>query len=256
MFSFWDKKEEKIEFHAQKSSFKKVSIFAIAVTCLTLNMSYAKEVQAKESLEKIFHVYVGNEYMGAVSNETAVNNIIKEKEQLASTQYQDIVVDAGSNVSIVPEQVFSNETNDVETLAKVDQTLLAEASAFTLLVNGEPVAYLKDAKSYEETIRLLKLQYVSQPELDMIVAKQQVTSELPPLKAGESRIVDLSFKQEVAGVTQKVTPNKILTPENAVKLLMTGSIEKQQYHIQTGDVLGSVAKAHNLTTAELLALNP
>lgn len=37
---------------------------------------------------------------------------------------------------------------------------------------------------------------------------------------------------------------------------MTGYLEQETYKIQSGDVLGSVAKKHNLTTSELLALNP
>lgn len=256
MSSFLPKKEETNRLTYKFSSFKKVTILAVLMASLTLNLGFASADNHKESLNKIYHVYVGNEYMGAVSDSAAVHGIIGKKEEQASNQYKEFSVDASEDVKIIPEQVFSKETNDSETLAKVEQTLVAQTPAFTLMVDNKPVAYLKDANDYDKTIRLLKLQFVSSQELDNLDTNQQTISDLPALQSGESRIKNISFKQAVSGVTKKVAPNEILSPEDAVKFLMTGSIEQQQYQIQQGDVLGSVAKAHNLTTAELLALNP
>lgn len=259
MSSFYNKKEERKRFSHNFPSFKKTLIIAVLIACLTLNMGFAKEINHKEALDKIYHVYVGNEYMGAVSDNTAVQELIALKEEKAISQYKDLPIDAKSEVKIIPEQVFSNnknDTDDVKTLENIDNYLVAQTSAFALLVENQPIAYLKDATAYEETVRMLKLQYVSQQELASVDTNQQSTNVLPPLKSGESRILAISFKQVVSGVTEKVTPDKIITPEEAVKLLMTGSIEQEQYLIQSGDVLGAVAKKHSLTTAELLALNP
>ena len=256
MSSFWHKKEESNRLTYKFSSFKKVSILAVVMASLTLNMGYAEEIKHKESLNKIYHVYVSNEYIGAVSDVTAIREIIEEKEDVASIQYKEYSVDASTNVKIIPEQVFSKETKDTEILAKVEQTLVAQTPAFALMVDNEPIAYLKDAIDYEEAIRLLKLQYVSPHELANWHASQQSISDLPTLQSGEARISNISFKQAVSGVTKKIAPNQIVTPEDAVQLLMTGSIEQEQYQVQSGDVLGSIAKAHSLPTAELLALNP
>ncbi|MFY0520456.1 peptidoglycan DD-metalloendopeptidase family protein [Lysinibacillus sp. UGB7] len=256
MSSSWNKKEENNRFTYNFSSFKKVSIIAVLMASLTINMGYAKEINHKEALHKIYHVYVDNEYMGAVSDDKAVKEIIASKEKEAINQYKEYAIDANAAVKIIPEQVFSNETKDAETLKKVEQSLVAQTPAFSLLVDNKPIANLKDANAYEETVRMLKLQYVSQQELKSFQDNQQAINGLPSLQSGETRILDISFKQGVSGVTKKIAPNAILTPEEAVKLLMTGSIEQQEYKIQPGDVLGSVAKKHGLTTAELLALNP
>ena len=231
-------------------------MLAILMVSLTVNMGFAEEVNHKESLNKIYHVYVGDEYMGNVSDTIAVQEIIEEKEVIASRQYTEFSVDASTDVKIIPEQVFSKETKDSETLAKVEQTLVVHTPAFALMVDNEPIAYLKDAKDYEEVIRLLKLQYVSPQELESLNMSQQSIRDLQPLQSGETRISTISFKQTVSGVTKKVAPEQIVTPTDAVKLLMTGSIEQKEYHIQSGDVLGSIAKGHSLTIAELLALNP
>jgi len=255
MNSFWNKKEENNRFTYNFSSFKKVSIIAVLMTSLTINMGFAKE-HTKENLNKIYHVYVGEDYIGAVSNENAIQEVITSKEKEASQQFKELSIDARSSVKIIPEQVFTNETKDAETLSKLKQSLVAKSDAFTLLVNHKPVVSLKNTEAYEKTVQLLKLQYISQQELDKLTKNQQSTINLPELQAGESRLLDISFKQEVSGISQKVTPTQILTPEQAVNYLMTGFLEQDSYKIQSGDVLGSVAKKHNLTTSELLALNP
>ncbi|MGE7676230.1 peptidoglycan DD-metalloendopeptidase family protein [Lysinibacillus sp. NPDC094403] len=254
MSSSWFRKEKNNRFNDNFSSIKKVSIITVLMTSLTLNVGFAKE-NHKEDLNKIYHVYVGNKYIGAVSNEKAIEEIISSKEKEASQQYKELSIDASSSVKIIPEKVFSNQTKDVEILKKFEQSLVIQSPAFTLFVDNKPVVSLKDAKAYEDTIRMLKLQYVSQQELNSLYVNKQSTS-IPPLQAGEARLLDVSFKQEVSGATQKVAPNTIVTPEEAVKYVMTGSLERETYKIQTGDVLGSVAQKHGLTTAELLALNP
>lgn len=217
-------------------------------------MGFAKEYN-KENLNKIYHVYVGNEYIGAVSDEKAIQEIIASKEKVASQQFKGLSIDASSAVKIIPEQVFTNETKDAETLSKLKQSLVAKSDAFTLLVNHKPVVSLKNTEAYEKTVQMLKLQYVSQQELDNL-SKRQASNNLPELKDGESRLLNVSFKQGVSGLSQKVTPTDILSPEQAVKFLMTGYLQQETYKIESGDVLGSVAKKHNLTTSELLALNP
>lgn len=255
MSSSWNKKEGSNRFTYNFSSFKKVSIIAVLMASFAINVGFTKENNHKEALNKIYHVYVDNEYMGAVSDDKAVHEIIVSKEQQASNQYKDLLIDANSAVKIIPEQVFSNETKDAETLAKLEQSLVAQSPAFALLVDNKPIAFLKDADAYEETIRMLKLQYVSQQELDSL-ANQQSINNLPALQSGESRLLNITFKQGISGVTQKVAPEAVVSPEEAVKYLMTGSLKQEEYQIQSGDVLGAVAKKHDLTTAELIALNP
>ena len=253
MSLFVRKKEEDNRLTYKFSSFKKISILTILLVSVILNIGFAKE---NNHLNKIYHIYVGQEYMGMVSDTKAVLDIIEEKEEAASIQYHGLAFDASSNVKIIPEQVFSKETKDTETLAKLEKTIVAQTTAFALMVDDEPIVYLKDAKDYEEVIRLLRLQYVSSQELANWNANQQSIDNLPVLQSGEARISTISFKQEVSGVTQKVAPNQIMTPDTAVTYLMTGSIEQDQYQVQSGDVLGSIAKVHNLTMSELLELNP
>lgn len=234
--------------------FKKAAITTLMITTISSSHAFADTTNAN-SFEKIYHVYVGDTYIGAVSNEESVTEMIEMKEQEAKKLYQDYKLDGKSNVTLIPEQVFSYETNDSATLSKLKEESIVEADSYALQIDGKPVVYLKDQADYEKTIRLLKLQYVTEKELQKYEANASLET-LPALKAKETRIKEIKLVEAISGGETKVNPAQILTPTKAVEFLKTGSLEKEVYAVQQGDVLGSIASAHNLSTAQILELNP
>lgn len=234
----------------------KVTLAALCMTGLTFNFGFASNINDKGTIKKIYHVYANDSYIGTVSDKETVDAVLEKQEALASNQYTELEVEVGSNIKVIPEQVFNNETNDVATLQKLEEAVAVEASAFTILVDNEPVASLKDLEAYEETIRQVQQQFVTKEEFAQWKTSQSSETPLPALKTGETRIADISFEQNISSLTESVSPTAILTPEEAVKLLMTGVIEQEKYTVQSGDVLGSIAKDHDLKTEELLVLNP
>ncbi len=241
--------------HNKKSIIKKSAITAVLLSTVTFNLAFANESSTNESLNKIYHVYVDSNYIGPVSSEEAVNEAIQAKEKEASTQFRGFDIDAGSNVTIIPEQVFSYQTNDSETLAKLQEEIGVETEAYALQVDNQPIVYFKDKKDFEETLRLLKLEYVTEKQLQQL-ENLTSTNELPKLEVDETRISEISIQEDISGKETKVNPSKILTPKKAVEFLQSGTLEKELYKVQAGDVLSTIASKHNLKTSELLDLNP
>jgi murein DD-endopeptidase MepM/ murein hydrolase activator NlpD len=56
--------------------------------------------------------------------------------------------------------------------------------------------------------------------------------------------------------SEKVSPDKIMSAEEAVTFLQKGTLEEKKYVAQTGDVLGTIANNHGIALADFLALNP
>jgi len=125
-----------------------------------------------------------------------------------------------------------------------------------LNVNGEAKVYVEDQEAYEEVIRQLKLRFVSENELKEYEARKNSVDSLPPLAEGETRIVGIDLTEDVSGITKETDPEKVLSVQDAVQYLVKGTLTEQKYVIQSGDVLGKIAAAHNLSTSELLNLNP
>lgn len=248
------KKLNKSLFNRHEGRFVKAAAAALLITTLTYNIAFAKEESA--TLNQIYHVYLENEYMGAVDSQKAIDNLILQKEEEASIQYKELSINAGANVKVIPELVYRSEVNTEETIAKVNEALVVEAEAYKVTVNGETVAYLKDNTEYEEVIKQLKLQYISEQQLEDWGATKLSNEQLSPLQLNETRIVDIFIIEDIKGEAAKTIPSEVLSVEQVVELLKSGSVEREIYTVQQGDVLGSIAKNHNLKIAELLNLNP
>ncbi|MEL4026881.1 M23 family metallopeptidase [Lysinibacillus endophyticus] len=235
----------------KKNIFKKITLTVALLSLVTFNLAFANGEESDNSINKIYHVYLGDTYIGPVTNEESVTEIVEQKEKEASLQYENMEVDASSDVSLVPEHVFSFEIDDTNTLEKLNTELEVQTPAFAMKIDEEPVAYFKSEQDYEEAIHQLKLEYVTEKELQQL--ESNVSKELAK---NESRLLEVSVVENLAIENTKVNPEQILTPEKAVDYLKTGSVEQELYAVQKGDVLGKIAKKHNLSVAELLKLNP
>ena len=233
---------------------KKATVIALLASSITFNIGFAKDYENGQ-FNKIFHVYASGEYIGAVSEEKAIEDLISEKIAETSSQYEGLKLNGASNLSIIPEQVFDTETNDRMTLDKLDDLVTVQADAFALSVNDEIAVYVKDLEAYHEVIRKLKLQSVSEKELTALEARIDSTDSLPPLKINETRILDIKLKESISGVSKQVKPENILTVDQAVKYLQKGTLEEKTYTVQSNDVFGRIAANHDLTTEELSKLN-
>lgn len=235
---------------------KKAVVIGLLFSSLAVPFSLLQKVEANTSLGEIFHIYANEKYIGAVSNAEAVEVLLTAKEQELSKKYKNLTIDARSNVDIISEQVFEVNVDDADTLQKLGETLVVEADAQAVKVNGEVVAYVEDAQKLEQVMEKLKLQYVSKKELEAIDQPAVATASIPALHKNETRIVEVALSAEVDGEEAKAQPAEILPVDAAVQFLQTGMLEEQKYAIKAGDTLEKIAKKHDLTMAEIMELNP
>lgn len=248
-------KNEKLSLmNRHNGKLKIAAIFALLISTVTFNLGFANETD-KEQFAKIYHVYVADAYVGSVENEETIEDVVQQKEREASEQFEDLVIDARADLSVVPEQVFTAETQDEQTIKNLQEALTVQAQAYSLQIEETVIASLKDKSDIEAVIDGLKLQYVSQEQLEELKTNSTKDS-LPELQKNETRLIDVALSAPITGTEVLVDPNEIVSVQQAIQLLQTGSLQQETYTVQPGDVLGSIAKAHDLTTAQLLTLNP
>ncbi|NMH70746.1 M23 family metallopeptidase [Bacillus sp. RO3] len=244
--------------HRSNQLMKRVGITTLALTTLTFS-SAAANSGTDQDLQTIYHVYMGNEYVGAVTNKEEVEAVLDERLDKAQGEHSDYQVDFNHEVTYIPENVFSAvKTNNQQVMESLNQSLSVEANAFALLINNKPVAYLKDEKAAEEALKAFKLNYVTEEELKELESREKVDSSnpLPALKENETRLLEVSFKEEVGLEQMQVKPEELKSSEEAAEFLKKGTLEEKAYKVQEGDVLGTIAEDHQLTTGKLLELNP
>jgi len=240
----------------KSSMMKKAAISVLLLSGFSFNMAFANEAESNGDLKEIYHIYSNGEYIGALSDTTGLQEMIDEKIEASSSQYKNLSLKAGSDLSVVSEQVFTSSTKDKETLQKLDKIIEVEATAFALSVNDEIAVYVKDLATYEETLRKFKLNFITEEQLNELEARSSSSESLPDLKENETRISELILEEKVSGVTSDITPDEVVTADEAVELLLNGTVEQETYTVATGDVLGTIASKFDLTAAEIMKLNP
>ncbi|MDZ5471675.1 M23 family metallopeptidase [Bacillus sp. 31A1R] len=240
-----------------KSSMKKLAVSALAFSTLTFGTTAsAAEIS---DITTIYYVYMDKEYIGTVSDKNVIESVVNEKLTETQDSFKGLKVDLASDLTYIPEQVLgtSPKTGDIEVIQKIENDLSVETEATALVLDGKPVAYLKDAESVNKVIEAMKLKFVKKSQLKALEArKANVNTNTSKSKKKSSHIIDVRFSKEVSSIGEKVSPEKILETEETIKLLTKGTLEEKKYHVKEGDVLGKIANDHNMSIEELLSINP
>ncbi|MFP7298438.1 peptidoglycan DD-metalloendopeptidase family protein [Neobacillus niacini] len=240
----------------KKQSLKTAVMTAFAASALIFS-SVSASAAGSFKLTTVYHVYHDQQYIGTVSDKEVVEKIVEEKEDTLRDSLKDKDLNFGANIEYIKEQVFHSTANDQETIQKLDTAIQIQAEASAIMIDGKPVVFLEDQESAEHVIKRLKLKYVTEEQLDELEARKAAPeTELQPLKENETRILDVRASQNVSFDTEKVSPDKIMSVEEAMTILQKGTLEEKKYTAQEGDVLGTIANNHELTLEQFLALNP
>ncbi|MDE4086651.1 peptidoglycan DD-metalloendopeptidase family protein [Planococcus maritimus] len=202
--------------HLKLRKWKMGTVFVLAASAFGANTIFA-EPNEPQNLEPVYHIYHNNSYLGAVSDDAPIDELIDEKLKTSSSDYDNLRLAASEELNIVTEQaVASSSTNDEAVINKLDEQLKVKAEAFALQVDGEAAVYVKDRKAYEETVQLMKQTALTEEELKQF-EQQQDEAELPELKAGETRITAISFSEPINGLSKQIDPEQVMEPKQAAK---------------------------------------
>jgi murein DD-endopeptidase MepM/ murein hydrolase activator NlpD len=229
---------------------------AFAASALIFS-SVSASAAGSVKLTTVYHVYNNQQYIGTVSNKEVVEKIVEEKAAQFQESTKDLNLEFGSDIEYIEEQVFHSTANDTKTIQNLESSIQLQAEASSIVIDGQPVAFVENQETAENVIKQLKLEFVTQEQLDEVVARKSApAAELPPLQENETRILDVRVSKDVSFDSENVTPDKIMSADEAVTFLKKGTLEEKKYVAQSGDVLGTIANNHGLTLADFIALNP
>ncbi len=256
--NYTEKQNSKHKFQKNRlSTFtKRVMVTTIAASTITLG---AVAVHASENslLGTVYHVYLNGERVGAVDDKEQLDKALEAKVESVQKDHKDLELSVGEQVTVVPEKVFRPSAENKETIDTVMEQVEVKASASVLTIEGEEVALLKNEEEAEKVMELLKLEFVSEKDLKALEERQEnQESKLPELKENESRLLDLTIKEKVSYSDKNVDPKNVVSVKEAVELIKKGKKQADKYEVQAGDSLGDIAEKHDLSSEELLEMNP
>lgn len=248
------KQERKKEQHLILKKFQKLCVILLVLGMIQMPMQQ-NAVAASEDFQTIYHTYINDEYIGAISNEADLEALQAEKINAIEQQYgqYDLFIEEG--FSVIPERVFKAQTEDTATLKQLEDTLKVQTEAVAVTVQGQAIVHMKDEQQAKELERRFKLQYVTEEQLQDFEKFSNEAQQKASLEEGEARIIDLKFDKEVAFQAVKTLPEKVQTIEQALQILSEGNLVKSTYIVEAGDAFEKIAKAHHMTIAQLKELN-
>lgn len=237
-----------------KISMLGIVFFIIAILILAFQQSVYAD---KQKVKTVYHVYEDNQLLGILSEDEKreLDSYLLKSMKQASERFPEYELKLSEDYSFVPEHVFSNgEENNPKLYKQLTEEIQIEAKSYALEVGGVKVAHLPSAKAVDNVLKQFKLQYVTQEELDLYEQKLKsdkldVDQEMIP------GIQMIKLSEDINIVESQISPNEILDEASALTLINQGTLNVEDYSVKEGDVLGSIAANHGLTTEELLSIN-
>ncbi|MGA5689597.1 LysM peptidoglycan-binding domain-containing M23 family metallopeptidase [Cytobacillus pseudoceanisediminis] len=242
-------------------SFNKTINRTIAAGLAAAALTFAGGVSASANDDKlvtVYYVYLGDEYIGTVSDKKVIEDMADKKISEAEGTHKGLKLALATELSFIPEQVFesSSEVNEIEAVNGLKDKMEVHAEAAALVIGGKEVAYVENDEQAKAALQKIKTSYVSEKDLKALEErKASANTPLPQLKENETRLLDVRFTEDVSISETTVKPEQIISADKAVKLLQKGTLEEKKYEVKEGDALSNIASAHNLDMNQLFELN-
>ncbi|MGM0974614.1 MAG: peptidoglycan DD-metalloendopeptidase family protein [Bacillota bacterium] len=255
MFKWMKKGTSTSEFTAK--SFKKTINRTIAAGFAAAALTFAGGISASANDDKlvtVYYVYMGDEYIGTVSDKKVIEDLADKKISEAEGSHKGLKLALASELSFIPEQAFesSSQVNESEAVNGLKNKMEVHAEAAALVIGGKEIAYLENEEQAKAALQKIKTSYVSEKDLKALEDRK---APLPQLKEDETRLLDVRFTEDVSISEATVKPDQIISADEAVKLLQKGTLEEKKYVVKEGDALSNIASAHDLDMKQLIGLN-
>jgi murein DD-endopeptidase MepM/ murein hydrolase activator NlpD len=222
--------------------------------------SLAADSNLKE-LPRVYHVYVNGEHLGTVGSKDVVEEFINKKisnqEKILADKenFQGIQLTTSENITYIPEFTFQPVYNNEEVLSQLEDQMDFSVEAVKVEVDGKLIGYFLNQETAEQVIHQFLSKYLSEEEIQKYT-NPNFKPEVKQLSVGESNILDVKLSGKVSYSTEKVDFDELYSVEQGVKMLEKGTMTDQIHKVQEGEVLSTIAEKYDLSTKEVLALNP
>lgn len=207
-------------------------------------------------MHEVYHVYVGDEQIGVVSDPAIIDETIREIHTQAQLVNPEVHIELDiSGIDVVSERAFKADYNDELVQQRLSDKLEPHAIGVKLMVDGEVVAVLRDQEEANSILDQIKEQYVDPKE-----EKQQrdvaILAASGEADTGTKVLASVEFTKDVELVEDIIDPEQLADTDRVVATLTELGEAPQIYVVEKGDCMSCVAAKFNMKVADLELLNP
>ncbi len=261
-----DSKISKFKEQVNKASFfkyRKVIMAGAAVVLIAGTVYLGGQQYVKANTISYYRVYLGDQDLGAIMNEAQLQAVIERKEQEYKEKYPGVNMVVNTEaITTKPEEAFKAEVDAEATLDTLYSKLTGYAKGMELKVNGEVIAIVKDPAAVQEVLKQVKSTYIPylQDSSNTLAAKVQRTggraAASTNVKSTGAELESAEIAEEVKQSAVKVSPDRVISAEEAAQLILEGGEKAVQYEVHEGDTISSIAARFGVSQSDLFAANP
>ncbi|MFJ7310283.1 peptidoglycan DD-metalloendopeptidase family protein [Peribacillus frigoritolerans] len=205
----------------------------------------------------IQHVYLNDEFVGSVTDETEIENIVADKVEEAQEDYPDFTFDKETQLKFVPEEVFDEDVKEDQAVKGIQDQLNVKAEAYEIDIDNQAVAYVASKEDAEDVLEKITLSYVNEEEYaEYESGKKESEKDADSLKEPGSRILDIEFSLPVTFKETMVYPDEIKSVDKTLSMIEEGKEETTIYEAKEDEDFEAIANSHDMDLDQLLELNP
>ncbi|MFZ3577699.1 peptidoglycan DD-metalloendopeptidase family protein [Virgibacillus sp. DJP39] len=240
--------------------YKKIAFIlclAVSLMLFTTNVT-----AASNELETVYHVYLDGKHVGKVDNDSLVKEYINKTINSGKEKYPKYTIKTNKSVTIIPEKVFNPTYNNENVIAALKEELSIVAEAVELEIAGKMVGYFSDEETVQQILNSYKAKFVGQDILNKLELKDKPNGSGPQSvteldsTGDDTTILEVKLSAAVKTKAERVIPQDILTAEQGVNMLEKGTLEDRKHKVVKGEVLESISSNYELSTDDILKLNP
>lgn len=203
---------------------------------------------------EVYHVYVGDQLAGTVSDPKVVEEyIIGRVKQLEEENPNVHMVLNTDEVAYKAEKAYKIQSDDEGTLGNLNELLKSHAVGVQLLVDSKLVGIVKDKETAEVVLNRIKDKYAPQKKE---AGRVSVLSAPPEPQVGESVVQSVDFIEKIDMNITDIKPEEVAAPDDLVRKLETGDVGPSKYTVVKGDCVGCIAKKLNISKQLIYEKNP
>lgn len=209
--------------------------------------------QVETNTSEIFHVYVGDEKAGTVSDPKVVQDFLVDKQERIAQEYPDVhMVLKADAITYESETGVELESEDGATLLEIDQRIEPVAVGVELRVDGERVGIVKDKRTADDILARIQSKYIPKEEMEVSILSYDDSSQ----QQGKVRLEKIEFVEEVEIQEVESTPEEIMDADQVLAMLEQGDVKPTIYKVQEGDCISCIAQKFDISRQVIYENNP
>ncbi|MEC0243843.1 peptidoglycan DD-metalloendopeptidase family protein [Paenibacillus dokdonensis] len=210
-----------------------------------------------------YHVYIHGEEVGTIDDPARIDKLFSQKRQEYQDKYPDVAMELHTEgITTKLEKAFKAEPDTLNTMDKLGKKLKAYAEGVELKVDGKVVGIVKDQATINAALEKVKQKYAPQTAAasganNASMKKLAASSTAKPTNmAANPAVKSVRIEEKVTSAPVETDPNKVLTAEEAAKLLITGKAAPLVYTVEEGDTISSISSQFHVNQKEIFSNNP